>query len=686
MPGLRVDEANTSPRKMTGSARTSRKSKRRNVIRFTEWLGGQESINSSPTGVQQQAQDVDAAGASPEFVEETLIPEAPAGSVEIPPILDHEMKDVSPNTWTTAPEFLSPPDDQNEDAPRLELHSPTTREQMDEKYELAQEEQKADDWPSENMRPSAQNLRYGGYPAQPAPQNRNTPLGSGRLQNTTKLGNGTNWGFGAPANGAPGLPSVQPSQTGAGASSFAQRVGGSQPAAPLDLSEFPSLSGTSQPQYQNTSQAIWANQRVAQQTPVQRPQQSHPVGSQAQQQHQPTQQSQDQPQRGNDDMYSASSNLQNSLDDHRYGGQSGIGQISSSRQPQSTSVDEFPPLGRNGTDESDSDRRNMMQNAGFGGFSNTNAFSIPQDQMQNRHGLPSSSSSQANNTRSSSVVERLTSPNGIGFGASSTGRSPIEPNRQGQVGMQDHDRNNISTTQGNTRNEHSMNALLTSFNDSQFPPQQQTSQPQQGRQDYGTRTGDSSRRSNHTPDRTPSSQMSAIDEFGLPGFLSTISNENPDVSYLARGQDLTTLGLNLNSAEPLYPTFAGPFAEPGSRPMQPDFRLPECYTVDNIHSVKDKVPHFSDETLFWIFYTQPRDIIQEFAAIELTNRNWRFHTDLKMWLTKDITLPEPIQMSLEKEQGSYVFFNQMAWEKVRVSNFELQYKQLAPSMSRQTGP
>lgn len=96
-----------------------------------------------------------------------------------------------------------------------------------------------------------------------------------------------------------------------------------------------------------------------------------------------------------------------------------------------------------------------------------------------------------------------------------------------------------------------MNALLTSFNDSHFPPQQQTSQPQQppqGRQDYGARTGDSSR-SNHTPDRTPLSQMSAIDEFGLPGFLNTISNDNPEVSYLARGQDLTTLGLNLNSAE-----------------------------------------------------------------------------------------------------------------------------------------
>lgn len=101
-----------------------------------------------------------------------------------------------------------------------------------------------------------------------------------------------------------------------------------------------------------------------------------------------------------------------------------------------------------------------------------------------------------------------------------------------------------------------MNTLLTNFNDSQFPSQQQASQPQQppqGRQDYGARTGDSSR-SNHTPDRTPLSQMSEIEEFGLPGFLSTINHDNPDVSYLARGQDLTTLGLNLNSAESVITT------------------------------------------------------------------------------------------------------------------------------------
>ena len=64
----------------------------------------------------------------------------------------------------------------------------------------------------------------------------------------------------------------------------------------------------------------------------------------------------------------------------------------------------------------------------------------------------------------------------------------------------------------------------------------------------------------------------------------------------------------------LHPTFAGPFAEPGIRPLQPEFILPECYTVDNVHKVKEKINAFTEETLLYIFYTQPRDIMQELAA------------------------------------------------------------------------
>ncbi len=91
-----------------------------------------------------------------------------------------------------------------------------------------------------------------------------------------------------------------------------------------------------------------------------------------------------------------------------------------------------------------------------------------------------------------------------------------------------------------------MNSLLNNFSEMQFQTQRQTSQPQQ--QDYVTRTGDALE-SAMTSDRTPPSQMNAMEEFGLAGFLATAASDNSDISGLARGQDLTSLGLNLNSPE-----------------------------------------------------------------------------------------------------------------------------------------
>jgi CCR4-NOT transcription complex subunit 2 len=45
------------------------------------------------------------------------------------------------------------------------------------------------------------------------------------------------------------------------------------------------------------------------------------------------------------------------------------------------------------------------------------------------------------------------------------------------------------------------------------------------------------------------SQMSELDRFGLAGLLRMIHSENPDVASLAVGQDLMTLGLDLNQPE-----------------------------------------------------------------------------------------------------------------------------------------
>lgn len=151
--------------------------------------------------------------------------------------------------------------------------------------------------------------------------------------------------------------------------------------------EFPSLSGAPQQQYQNPGQAVWAtaNQRVTQHTPVQRPQHSHLSAPGLAPSHQQSHPNQDQLQQTIDDAFFDTSHITNTMDDYRNGGQGGVGQLSGSQQPQPSSIDDFPPLGRNGHGEIGQDRRgNMMQNAAAGAFPNSSAFGSG---MSNRYAI-----------------------------------------------------------------------------------------------------------------------------------------------------------------------------------------------------------------------------------------------------------------------------------------------------------
>ena len=51
---------------------------------------------------------------------------------------------------------------------------------------------------------------------------------------------------------------------------------------------------------------------------------------------------------------------------------------------------------------------------------------------------------------------------------------------------------------------------------------------------------------------------------------------DPDLTTLALGTDLTTLGLHLNSPENVYRTFQSPWVDNPLRP-EPEFRVPACY-------------------------------------------------------------------------------------------------------------
>ncbi|KAI0629976.1 hypothetical protein C8Q77DRAFT_1220129 [Trametes polyzona] len=167
--------------------------------------------------------------------------------------------------------------------------------------------------------------------------------------------------------------------------------------------------------------------------------------------------------------------------------------------------------------------------------------------------------------------------------------------------------------------------------------------------------------------QTPAQQvlMSPADRWGLLGLLALIKSADPDSSLLAIGTDLGTMGLDMQNPGSLYPSFITPWADSSAaHTVEPDFHLPACYNVQPPPPGPSKAAAFSDETLFFMFYASPRDALQEIAAQELYNRNWRYHKELRLWLTKE-TGTQPSQKVPGGEQGTYSYWDPEMWEKAR---------------------
>jgi CCR4-NOT transcription complex subunit 2 len=69
------------------------------------------------------------------------------------------------------------------------------------------------------------------------------------------------------------------------------------------------------------------------------------------------------------------------------------------------------------------------------------------------------------------------------------------------------------------------------------------------------------------------------DPYGLMGLLGVLKMDDYELSSLALGLDLTTLGLNLNSPDNLYKAFGSPWSnEPAKGDL--DFHIPACYFAE----------------------------------------------------------------------------------------------------------
>ena len=155
---------------------------------------------------------------------------------------------------------------------------------------------------------------------------------------------------------------------------------------------------------------------------------------------------------------------------------------------------------------------------------------------------------------------------------------------------------------------------------------------------------------------------------------------DPDLNTLALGCDLTTLGLNLNASEELFPSFLSPWPE---QPTDITTPPPTCYQVRQTAPAASKVTMLADETLFYIFYCMPMDVLQEMAADELYRRNWRYHKELKVWLTKDPNVPDSMfSQTPQYEKGVYIFWDIQQWAKV-TKDFVVYYDMLEVKQQQQ---
>ncbi|KAI0888916.1 uncharacterized protein GGS22DRAFT_64691 [Annulohypoxylon maeteangense] len=467
-----------------------------------------------------------------------------------------------------------------------------------------------------------------GFGGQQQPQQPGRTV-SGRLPNGKLANNGGGWAFGSVPMGGAALQTS--SRQLGGNLSFAQSLSGSQPATPLDLSEFPSLSNTSQLPSAGGSSLWSAGGSRGMGGAIQRNQQPTPLSAQ----HAPQQ----------DDFFSPS-RMTSGQGQYRFGSQNNVAQSS---QPQPSSIDDFPPLNnnnmRNGNGEIGQERgSSLMSTLGFGAQGNAAPGSLPGPRSGN--GLLNALSA---NTRTTDVR----SPDGsTAIGASrpqdirSTGSGANEEGRQKPPGFREDSITTQSATQDAPESVDGRNPLGA----------------------IGTSDAPSGKNSDEKANQPasvhdPLAGMTPIDKWGIKG-LRALMNNYPDYNAAVTGLDPTTLGIDFTSPQPLSTQVFSLFNDTPPRPGIPEYRLPECYNVNNVQPLENKISNFNEETLMWIFYSCPGDIKQHMAAHELYNRAWRWHKKLKIWLTKD-EIMQPRILSAQHEEGYYIIWNTTDWRKER---------------------
>lgn len=286
-------------------------------------------------------------------------------------------------------------------------------------------------------------------------------------------------------------------------------------------------------------------------------------------------------------------------------------------------------------------------------------------------------SSSQNNVNSSS--SNMLSTNSSGSSNSSSTQNNATSNKQPSITSQ----NQFPTSQsgsGNTQsgiatsqNQTNKNSVNTNLNNTNIQNNTSSTSSSSSAAKKGIIISPDGRISNVPPNML-------LDQFGMVGLLAYLraADREKDFFALALGTDLTALGLNLNSNENLYHSFLSPFSDVPCRLQDIDYPVPTEYIMNC--QIKEKlapidVSRYSEDTLFYLFHMNGGDLMQLQAASVLYDRDWRYHTEKRFWLTKVPGL-EPQQKTVTFEKGVYTVFDVTQWRRVQLE-MTIEYNKLA---------
>jgi CCR4-NOT transcription complex subunit 2 len=72
---------------------------------------------------------------------------------------------------------------------------------------------------------------------------------------------------------------------------------------------------------------------------------------------------------------------------------------------------------------------------------------------------------------------------------------------------------------------------------------------------------------------------------------------------------------------------------------------------------------FQLETLFYIFYALPKDVLQAYAAQELYSREWRYNGELKLWFKRATPADGVATPSVTTNGAQFLYFDINSWER-----------------------